>query len=88
MLEYDCRADKLMSYPIEKQIRKNETVKHLYDFLWSFDYLAPEYSLRLDGKELNRLSPGERGTLLLVFYLLVDKSDRPIIVDQPEKNFR
>jgi hypothetical protein len=24
--------------------------------------------------------------LLLVFYLLVDKSDRPIIVDQPEEN--
>ena len=33
MLEYDCRADKLTSYPIEKQIRKNETVKHLYEFL-------------------------------------------------------
>jgi ABC-type lipoprotein export system ATPase subunit len=48
--------------------------------------LKPEYSLRLDGKELSHLSPGERGTLLLVFYLLVDKSSNPIIVDQPEEN--
>ena len=58
----------------------------MYDYLWSMDYLEPEYSLRLDGKELSHLSPGERGTLLLVFYLLVDKSSKPIIVDQPEEN--
>jgi ABC-type lipoprotein export system ATPase subunit len=48
--------------------------------------LEPEYSLKLDGKDLSRLSPGECGTLLLVFYLLVDKSNKPIIVDQPGEN--
>jgi len=32
------------------------------------------------------LSPGERGLLLLVFYLLVDEDDIPIIIDQPEEN--
>jgi predicted ATPase len=37
-------------------------------------------------KELHQLSPGERGTLLLVFYLLVDKDDIPLIIDQPEEN--
>lgn len=68
------------------QLRKNESPKSLYDYLWSFTYLEPEYSLRLDNKELSHLSPGERGTLLLVFYLLVDKSNSPIIVDQPEEN--
>ena len=61
-------------------------MKALYDFLWSFGYLEPEYSLKLDGKDLSHLSPGERGTLLLIFYLLVDKSNKPIIVDQPEEN--
>ena len=35
---------------------------------------------------LDQLSPGERGTLLLVFYLLIDKSDIPLIIDQPEEN--
>ena len=32
------------------------------------------------------LSPGERGTLLLVFYLLIDKGDMPLVIDQPEGN--
>ncbi len=32
------------------------------------------------------LSPGEKGALLLVFYLLLDKSDVPLILDQPEDN--
>ena len=32
------------------------------------------------------LSPGERGTLLLVFYLLIDKGDMPLLIDQPEGN--
>lgn len=60
-------------------------MKALYD---SFGARPPgiEYSLKLDGKDLSHLSPGERGTLLLVFYLLVDKSNKPIIVDQPEEN--
>jgi predicted ATPase len=37
-------------------------------------------------KDLTQLSPGERGTLLLVFYLLVDRSDIPLLIDQPEEN--
>jgi predicted ATPase len=37
-------------------------------------------------KELHQLSPGERGTLLLVFYLLLDKDDIPLVIDQPEEN--
>jgi predicted ATPase len=71
---------------IAAQLRKHVEPKELYDYLWEFPYLAPEYSLKLDGKDLSHLSPGERGTLLLVFYLLVDKSNNPIIVDQPEEN--
>ncbi len=49
-------------------------------------YLAPRYSLTFDQQEISQLSPGERGLLLLVFYLLVDKDDIPIIIDQPEEN--
>lgn len=71
---------------IATQLRKSVDIRALYDFLWGFSYLEPEYSLKLDGKDLSHLSPGERGTLLLVFYLLVDKSNKPIIVDQPEEN--
>jgi DNA repair exonuclease SbcCD ATPase subunit len=84
--EFDVRNPQKPITGIASQLRRNVDVKALYDFLWSFGYLEPEYSLKLDGKDLSHLSPGERGTLLLVFYLLVDKSNKPIIVDQPEEN--
>ena len=58
----------------------------LYDLIFSLDFLKPRYSLRMGDKELHQLSPGERGALLLVFYLLVDKDDIPLVIDQPEEN--
>ncbi len=82
----DHRTAQKAPMALDSQLRKHAGVKELYDFLWSFEYLLPEYSLKLDGKDLTQLSPGERGSLLLVFYLLVDKSSMPIIVDQPEEN--
>jgi energy-coupling factor transporter ATP-binding protein EcfA2 len=85
-LERDMRTPQQTPTGVASQLRKNVDTKALYDFLWSLGYLQPEYSLKLDGKDLSHLSPGERGTLLLVFYLLVDKSNKPIIVDQPEEN--
>jgi ABC-type lipoprotein export system ATPase subunit len=85
-LVIDYRFSKRYVMLVSAQLRKHATVADLYDFLWSFGYLNPEYSLKLDGKDLTQLSPGERGALLLVFYLLVDKSEKPIIVDQPEEN--
>lgn len=85
-LEQDMRTAQQGRMNIASQLRKHVEMKALYDYLWTLPYLEPEYSLKLDGKDLSHLSPGERGTLLLVFYLLVDKSNKPIIVDQPEEN--
>jgi wobble nucleotide-excising tRNase len=67
-------------------MRKGKTILSLYDFIFSLDYLKPRYTLRMGDKELHQLSPGERGTLLLVFYLLIDKDDIPLVIDQPEEN--
>lgn len=71
---------------ISEQLRKGKTVQSLYTFLYSFEYLEPRYALRLGEKELRELSPGERGALLIVFYLLVDLNTLPLIIDQPEHN--
>jgi ABC-type lipoprotein export system ATPase subunit len=75
------------------QLKKSKTtsgipngVVALYDFIYSLGYIKPRYALRMGAKELSELSPGERGTLLLVFYLLVDKDDVPLVIDQPEEN--
>lgn len=68
------------------QLRKGNDINDLYGFLFGLSYLEPRYSLTYGGQEIGRLSPGERGLLLLVFYLLVDKDDIPLIIDQPEEN--
>lgn len=85
-LGVDCRSSGARTVKLKDQLRKGQTPEALYDFLFSLDYLSPRYTLKLAGKSLNQLSPGERGTLLLVFYLLIDRDDIPLIIDQPEEN--
>ena len=58
----------------------------LYEYLFSLEFLEKNYQLKQGDKELEQLSPGERGALLLVFYLLLDNNDIPLIIDQPEDN--
>ena len=70
----------------EHQLRQGESLVSLYDFIFGLSYLKPEYSLKFGEKGLEQLSPGERGLLLLIFYLLVDSSDLPLVIDQPEEN--
>ncbi len=68
---------------IEDQVKD---VKRFYDYLFSLDYIKLNYELKLGSKSLEQLSPGERGALLLIFYLLLDSNDIPLILDQPEDN--
>ena len=67
-------------------ILKKDKYNELFNCLYNLDFLQARYSLRLYGKSLEELSPGERGSLLLVFYLLLDARDIPLILDQPEDN--
>lgn len=71
---------------VEWQFRARSTREQVYDLVFGIDYLSPHYALKFNGKEIAQLSPGERGAALLIFYLLVDKSNLPIILDQPEEN--
>lgn len=87
MLRFD-RRDGQGGKPtrLEDQLARGTTGRELLDYIYSFNYLSPKYSLTYDGQEIGELSPGERGLLLLVFYLLVDEDDIPIVIDQPEEN--
>lgn len=67
-------------------LKKGTTPEKLYDLIFGLEYVQPTFSLSLNSKPLAQLSPGERGILLLVFYLLVDKGLEPLIIDQPEGN--
>ena len=85
-LYYDRREDKNETMSVEDQLRQAYSPADLYDYIFSLDYLVPRYLLRWEGKPLEQLSPGERGTLLLIFYLLIDDSKIPLVMDQPEGN--
>lgn len=86
LLTYDKRLDAPRTVEISEQLRKGYSIESLYDSIFSLDYLRPHYTLKMGNKELHQLSPGERGSLLLIFYLLVDKGNIPLILDQPEEN--
>jgi ABC-type lipoprotein export system ATPase subunit len=57
-----------------------------YDKLFGLSYLEVDYHMTMGGRSLTELSPGERGIVLLMFYLALSKSNLPIIIDQPEDN--
>lgn len=67
-------------------LRKDKVASDVYDLLFGLSFLEPRYSLLFQDARIEQLSPGQRGALLLIFYLLVDKGRNPIILDQPEEN--
>jgi len=60
--------------------------KELYAYIFGLSFLEPFYDLQQRDKSLEQLSPGEKGALLLVFYLVLDKEEVPLVIDQPEDN--
>ena len=85
-LKYDRRFTEEQPVDINNQLKKGIELNQLYDYMFNADYLQPMYNLKLGNKTLQELSPGERGALLLIFYLILDNDDIPLIIDQPEEN--
>ncbi|MBA3430455.1 MAG: hypothetical protein H0U16_03105, partial [Actinobacteria bacterium] len=71
---------------VDRAIRSAHSLEELYDLVFGLSYLEPYYLLASEGIAIDRLSPGQKGTLLLMFYLLVDPSRRPLLLDQPDEN--
>lgn len=56
-------------------------------WLYSVDHISLTYRLEYQGLDVQHLSPGTRGIVLLLLYLAVDLSEtEPLIIDQPEEN--
>lgn len=85
-LTIDKRSGEGSAVAIEEQLKEGMSRENVYNLLFSLSYLQPAYSLRWAGKDIDLLSPGEKGALLLVFYLLIDKDTCPLLIDQPEEN--
>lgn len=74
------------SVGIAPLLRVNKTSSGVYDLIFGLSFLTPRYTLLVQDTHIEQLSPGQRGALLLIFYLLVDKGRNPIVLDQPEEN--
>ncbi len=72
---------------IEDQLRENRGLEEFYNWLFDPAYFSVVSSLKFDGTDLYLLSPGQKGIILLMLFLEIDKADdRPLIIDQPEEN--
>lgn len=45
-----------------------------------------DYSVTYKGDDLLSMSPGKKGTVLLILFLQISSSEYPILIDQPEDN--
>lgn len=66
--------------------RSDYDLRKTLESLASFADVEIRFELSLDDKPLHKLSPGERGLVLLLFILHLDLSTNVLILDQPEDN--
>ncbi|MCG3186020.1 MAG: hypothetical protein IOMNBAOH_00566 [Rhodocyclaceae bacterium] len=66
-------------------LKKGQSAAAVYDLIFGLNFLEPRYSLLFQDTQIEQLSPGQRGALLLIFYLLVDKGNRPAAANRAEE---
>ena len=71
---------------IEDSSKKVANKNEFYNMLFDLEYIDVSFKLQMGERNLDELSPGERGIVLLVFYLALSQNNAPIIIDQPEDN--
>lgn len=57
-----------------------------YDYLFGLEFLDAELRLMYNKRPLQALSAGEKGLVLLIFYLGLSRREYPLVIDQPEDN--
>ena len=76
--------DGLSDVRLKGIIKDKAKLEDLFRFIYSFEYLEIQNRIQYDGVDVDYLSPGQRGELLLILFLLLDKSNNPLLIDQPE----
>ena len=72
---------------VEAQLREGYSIQHFFDWFLDPTLFDVTSSLTFDDTDLYLLSPGQKGIVLLMLYLGMDRADtRPLIIDQPEDN--
>jgi ABC-type lipoprotein export system ATPase subunit len=67
-------------------LRNTTTIDDFLMSMFDLSWLEVRFGLTGDGLPLSQLSPGQRGLVLALFYLVVDRRTTPLLLDQPEEN--
>ena len=74
-------------YPRTDQSNYRPWTRRFAQWLYSTDHISIEYGIRYGEVDIQKLSPGTRGIVLVLLYLALDDADdSPLIIDQPEEN--
>jgi DNA repair exonuclease SbcCD ATPase subunit len=83
----DELLQKLRDSKAHLSLKSSATVSHLLEWAFYVEHIKLSYGLRYNATELEKLSPGTKGIVLLILYLGMDIEDsRPLLIDQPEEN--
>jgi ABC-type lipoprotein export system ATPase subunit/capsule polysaccharide export protein KpsE/RkpR len=67
-------------------MRNDFELAEFLDELLGMNWIEVRFGLTGGGYPLSQLSPGQRGLILALFYLVVDLRETPLLLDQPEEN--
>jgi AAA domain, putative AbiEii toxin, Type IV TA system len=74
-------------YPRTDSTNYRPWSRRFAQWLYSTKHISIEYGIKYDGIDIQKLSPGTRGIVLVLLYLALDDGDdRPLVIDQPEEN--
>ena len=83
----DALLDQFKQKSVESHLRAKVKHSDLLEWVFGYDHVKLSYGLCYSGTELDKLSPGTKGIVLLILYLAMDSEDSmPLVVDQPEEN--
>lgn len=66
-------------------MKKSYTIADFYNILYD-DYYNVNYLIKFKNRQLQLLSPGQKGLVLMKIFLKLDESNKPLLIDQPEDN--
>jgi DNA repair exonuclease SbcCD ATPase subunit len=72
---------------INSQLLRGKNRLDFYKWIFGASDFKVTYSIKYQGTNIELLSPGKKGIVLLLMYLALDtESSSPLIIDQPEEN--
>lgn len=72
---------------IQSQLLKGKKKLDFYNWIFDTTDFKIAYNIKYQGTSLELLSPGKKGIVLLLMYLVLDTENSvPLIIDQPEEN--